>query len=51
MSFSHKKKDMQMLLGIYGQVFKKLADVLSRKSLREELRSKPIQGNYNVRKV
>ena len=51
LSFSHKKKHIEQILRAYDQALAELARTLKEKTLRKELRGKPIQGNYSVRKA
>ncbi|MFA5317869.1 MAG: aminotransferase class III-fold pyridoxal phosphate-dependent enzyme [Patescibacteria group bacterium] len=49
MSFSHTKKDMDRLLGVYKKVFKNLKGLIDSGRLRGELRGQPITNIFKVR--
>ena len=49
MSFSHKQKDIDELLKVYGRVFLELKNLMDKKKLRESLKGKPITNIFKIR--
>ncbi|MFH1523182.1 MAG: aminotransferase class III-fold pyridoxal phosphate-dependent enzyme [Patescibacteria group bacterium] len=49
MSFSHTKKDIDMLLSVYTRIFKQLKNLLDNNKLKESLQGEPITNIFKVR--